>query len=195
LNRFPPGTADYVTHKVLGDYIRDTAVTTGVQEVTQYNTNVRRVWKSGGLWTVETTTLRTDDTGVFKLEESSHVSILMTTPITQLMLAQDVDAVVVASGHYQTARVPSTPGLADWKRRWPDRVQHSKSYRRPDYSQSKVSKTYAVKTPYLQPQTEPVPELSNHWWKCISNGYCARTRPLFKQDIPKPKEWHIRSSC
>jgi hypothetical protein len=41
------------------------------------------------------------------------------------------DAVVVASGHYHAPKVPNTPGLADWKRLWPERVKHSKSYRSP----------------------------------------------------------------
>lgn len=47
------------------------------------------------------------------------------------MFAQEFDAVVVASGHYHTAKIPNTPGLADWKREWPDRVNHSKGYRSP----------------------------------------------------------------
>ncbi|KAI4943457.1 hypothetical protein J4E91_009367 [Alternaria rosae] len=33
--------------------------------------------------------------------------------------------------------VPDTPGLAEWKRRFPGRVQHSKSYRRPENAQDK----------------------------------------------------------
>ncbi|KAI4668800.1 uncharacterized protein J4E78_002628 [Alternaria triticimaculans] len=48
------------------------------------------------------------------------------------------DAVVVASGHYHTPRIPDTPGLAEWKRRFPGRVQHSKSYRRPENAEHKV---------------------------------------------------------
>jgi hypothetical protein len=82
LNQFPPETEDYVTHKVLGDYIQDTALATGVHEVTHYNTSVRRVWKRDRLWTVETALLRINDTAEFKLEESSHVSILISAFIT-----------------------------------------------------------------------------------------------------------------
>ena len=41
------------------------------------------------------------------------------------------DTVVIASGHYHVCRVPNIPGLAEWKRKWPSRVQHSKNYRRP----------------------------------------------------------------
>jgi hypothetical protein len=44
---------------------------------------------------------------------------------------------VVASGHYHAPKVPNTPGLSDWKGRWPDRVQHSKGYRSPDFAQGK----------------------------------------------------------
>lgn len=44
---------------------------------------------------------------------------------------------MVASGHYHAARVPNTPGLAEWKRKWPTRVQHSKGYRTPKEYQGK----------------------------------------------------------
>ena len=33
--------------------------------------------------------------------------------------------------------MPNTPGLADWKRTWPDRVNHSKGYRTPKEYQGK----------------------------------------------------------
>ena len=42
------------------------------------------------------------------------------------------DAVIIASGHYHACRIPDIPGLAAWKASWPDRVQHSKTYRRPE---------------------------------------------------------------
>jgi cation diffusion facilitator CzcD-associated flavoprotein CzcO len=45
---------------------------------------------------------------------------------------QGFDSVVVASGHYHSPNVPDIPGLKEWKKRWPDRVQHSKGYRKPD---------------------------------------------------------------
>jgi cation diffusion facilitator CzcD-associated flavoprotein CzcO len=139
LNRFPAGTQDYVTHKVLGDYIKDTAISTGVHKVTQYNTNVKNVSKSGETWTVETATLQTDTAGAVELKTSSQVSIILTAFAIILTPDQHFDAVVVASGHYHAARVPDTPGLAEWKRRWPDRVQHSKRYRKPEDAQNKVS--------------------------------------------------------
>ena len=77
LNRFPAGTGDYVTHDVLGDYIRDTAISTGVHKLTQYNTNVISVSKSGGSWIVETATLQIDTTGEVIRKTRSHVSIVM----------------------------------------------------------------------------------------------------------------------
>ncbi|KAG9192788.1 hypothetical protein G6011_11522 [Alternaria panax] len=121
LNQFPPGTEDYVTHKVLCDYIQATAVSTRVHEVTLYDTDVRSVSKTGKTWTVETATLQADANGALRRNKSS----------------QDFDAVIVASGHYHAPKVPDTPGLADWKRRFPDRVQHSKRYRKPENAQNK----------------------------------------------------------
>lgn len=47
-------------------------------------------------------------------------------------LMQFFDAVVVASGHYHAPNIPDIPGLAAWKKAYPDRVSHSKRYRTPD---------------------------------------------------------------
>lgn len=45
---------------------------------------------------------------------------------------------MVASGHYNTPRLPSIPGLVEWREAYPDRVEHSKSYRRPEQYAGKV---------------------------------------------------------
>ena len=76
LHRFPVGTEDYVTHKVLADYIRDTSISTGVHDVTQYDTNVRNVWKSGETWSVETATLQTNTTGVVGRKSFTQVIVV-----------------------------------------------------------------------------------------------------------------------
>ncbi|KAI8933089.1 hypothetical protein NX059_009732 [Plenodomus lindquistii] len=115
LNEFPKGTEDIVTHDVLKDYIQDTAIRAGVHSDTRYNTEVKRVVKNANKWHVETITLESDKSG-------RTVRTIATT---------EYDSVIVASGHYHAAKVPDTPGLADWKAAWPDRVTHSKSYRKP----------------------------------------------------------------
>ncbi|KAF2626305.1 FAD dependent oxidoreductase [Macroventuria anomochaeta] len=121
LNKFPPGTEDFVSHSVLKDYIQDTAKKTAVDAVTQYNTEVQNVSKNGEKWAVRTATLQTRDDGSLSLNATTS----------------EFDAVVVASGHYHAARVPDIPGLADWKRAYPSRVQHSKGYRKPEDFQGK----------------------------------------------------------
>lgn len=47
----------------------------------------------------------------------------------QLTSPQCFDAVVVASGHYNAPNIPDIPGLADWKRQFPNTISHSKRYR------------------------------------------------------------------
>lgn len=81
---------------------------------TKYNTKVERIEKAGTKWGVRTSTLSSN----CKVSE-------------QLW---SFDAVVIASGHYHTCRIPDFPGLAQWKNKWPTRIQHSKSYRKPDSS-------------------------------------------------------------
>jgi cation diffusion facilitator CzcD-associated flavoprotein CzcO len=74
LNHFPAGTEDYVSHAVLKDYIQDTAVKSGVNELTQYDTEVRNVSKNGKLWSVDTTTLQSDSCGDLTRKSTSTVS-------------------------------------------------------------------------------------------------------------------------
>ncbi|KAF2474659.1 dimethylaniline monooxygenase [Lindgomyces ingoldianus] len=116
LSPFPSGTPDFVSHQVLKKYIQDTAVKAAVHDVTFYNTNVENVRKSGSKWNLEAVTLTPGPLG---------------RP-TRESFIKEFDFVVVASGHYHAPKVPNIPGLADWKRLWPDRVQHSKAYRKPD---------------------------------------------------------------
>lgn len=36
---------------------------------------------------------------------------------------------IVATGHYHAPKVPNIPGLKEWKKAYPSRIQHSKRYR------------------------------------------------------------------
>ena len=142
LNKFPQGTEDFVSHSVLKDYIQDTAIKTEVDAITKYNTEVQNVVKTGNKWVVRTAKLRTTDTGALSQEILTTVSVhsysKKKTP-RPLTSPQNFDAVVVASGHYHSPRVPDIPGLAEWKRLYPDRIQHSKGYRSPKDYQGKVT--------------------------------------------------------
>jgi len=110
-----PGTEEFVPHHVLADYIRDTARANHVEELIQFNTRVTDVKKQGSQWTL----------GVDKIvSDGSRIAVESTS--------EGFDALVIATGHYHAPNVPDLPGLAEWKRKFPDRVWHSKLYRRPD---------------------------------------------------------------
>ena len=49
-----------------------------------------------------------------------------------MTICQVFDGVVIATGNYHACNVPDIPGLKAWKQAHPDRVMHSKLYRRPD---------------------------------------------------------------
>ncbi|KAH7140891.1 FAD dependent oxidoreductase [Dactylonectria macrodidyma] len=110
LNAWKPNTESFADHHVLADYIQDTALKTGVNDLTHFNTQVQYVKKDGGQWKVKTATW-------------DHVQ--------QETTSQDwtFDAIVVASGHYHDPKTPDIPGLSEWKRAFPSRIQHSKGYR------------------------------------------------------------------
>ncbi|RFU25455.1 hypothetical protein B7463_g10880, partial [Scytalidium lignicola] len=118
LNSWKPGTEQISKHNVLASYIQDTASKTGVNDITLFNTKVDLVEKKNenggakGKWHVRTSTL----------EENQK---------TATVKDWEFDAVVIASGHYHAPHVPDIPGLAEWKKTWPDRIQHSKRYRSP----------------------------------------------------------------
>lgn len=77
LNKFPPGTEDFVSHSVLKDYIQDTAAKTNVDAITQYNTDVQNVSKKGDKWALRTATLNVHKDGTQSLNTSTSVRMLV----------------------------------------------------------------------------------------------------------------------
>jgi ACS family pantothenate transporter-like MFS transporter len=73
LNPFPVGTEDYVSHSVLKDYIQDTAAKTGVQRITHYDTEVKKLSKVNGKWKVETVSLEYQPKGGVERKSTSSV--------------------------------------------------------------------------------------------------------------------------
>ena len=121
LAAWPLGTLDFVSQKILEQYIQDISDTNGVKAVTKYNTRVEDVQKQDKTWRVRTTSLE-------KTSGGSRISEKVWR----------FDAVVVASGHYNVPRIPDMPGLSKLKASLPDRVQHSKSYRNPKVFEGKT---------------------------------------------------------
>ncbi|GIZ39400.1 hypothetical protein CKM354_000278500 [Cercospora kikuchii] len=109
--KWKPGTEEFVPHHVLAEYIQDTARANGILDVISFDTRVKHVEKRGDKWIVDLDQVVGDRT---------------------ISSTKDFDSVVVAAGHYHACNVPDIPGLADWKKHFPTRVQHSKRYRRPD---------------------------------------------------------------
>ncbi|KAJ5479973.1 hypothetical protein N7530_005482 [Penicillium desertorum] len=112
LNAWPEGTAPFVKHHVLKEYIQDTSSKAGVDDITKFGARVTRVHKDGPTWTVHWTTLSEDQNPIENSESATF------------------DSVIVASGHYHTPLIPNIRGLPEAKARWPERIFHSKSFRR-----------------------------------------------------------------
>ena len=60
LNDWPPGTADYVNHHVLKDYIQETSKKNGVDSLTIYGARVTDLRKGATEWDLRFLTLRKD---------------------------------------------------------------------------------------------------------------------------------------
>ncbi|KAK8079546.1 hypothetical protein PG997_007364 [Apiospora hydei] len=123
---WPEGSEDFVSQDHLEKYVQRLAEHTGAQEKTLYDTSVESVYKDPGSpqWTVHTRTLVRLVPGENEFEFVDRT--------------WQFDAAVVASGHYNEPRVPNIPGLLDLKRRFPDRVMHSKRYRTPEIFRDKT---------------------------------------------------------
>lgn len=86
INTWPQGTPDFVSHRILNEYIRDTSQKAGVHRKTKYNTKVERIEKAGTKWGVRTSTLSSN----CKVSEQLWVTLspmiyLRTTEQTQVV--------------------------------------------------------------------------------------------------------------
>ncbi|KAL4894896.1 pantothenate transporter [Aspergillus ambiguus] len=115
LRPWPKGTDDFVSHRVLKQYIQDISYVTGVHEATVFGARVTNVYKREDSWRLHWTILRERDSGIVEPYEDTSI----------------FDAVIVASGHYHAPRIPDIPTLSEVKARWPERIRHSKAYRKP----------------------------------------------------------------
>lgn len=104
--------------QVMKRYIEGLVNRRGYQDLVSYDTTVERAEKVGNEWKL---TLR-------KSGEK-----------TDYWWVEWFDAVVVASGHYSVPYVPHIEGLAEWAKRKPGSVIHSKQFRGRDDFKGKVS--------------------------------------------------------
>ena len=117
LGPWPDGTEQKISQELAEKYIQTLATEHGVSDVTLLHTRVDEVkpTPAGTGWEVRTVSLEKRRDGSPRLKECLW----------------HFDLVVVATGHYCTPRIPYYPGLKDWKTAFPDRIIHSKQYRRP----------------------------------------------------------------
>lgn len=96
-------------------------------------TSYRRVDKvektSDGKWKVDTSWLTPDGSAIDSTNTEVCCGNPSLAPSVLLTSRQLFDAVVVANGNYHATNIPNIPGLADWQRRFPTKIRHSKSYR------------------------------------------------------------------
>lgn len=126
------GTGDFAGVRDIGKYIQGFARTFYVEPLVKYSTRVEKLEKIGEKWRLSSTTLVRCGPGSPTKKHEHDVSLTFNLLWVLTEFRQIFSAVVVASGHYHACRVPDIPGLTEWKAAWPDRVQHSKGYRKPD---------------------------------------------------------------
>lgn len=115
LGPWPEGLESFVRQRHIEEYIQKLALDHGVDAVTSFHTRVDEIRKTpqGTKWEVRFITLGNGEAGCRLVEGSSQF-----------------DQVVVASGHFNMARLPDIEGFKAWKTTHPLRLTHSKQYRR-----------------------------------------------------------------
>lgn len=113
---WPVGTRAPIDHCDVVAHLEDIARVHHVEDKIRFRTRVEALSKR-------------DRDGRWELRTASLVISSASYAIERSVL--DFDAVVVATGRYNEPRVPDIPGLASWKRNFPDRISHSKQYRTP----------------------------------------------------------------
>jgi hypothetical protein len=77
LAEWPDGTPDYVNHSVLKDYIQTIASTTGVDQITRYDTRVTKLEKSGGKWHLAYSRMQKADGQTPQMKSGEQVSLIV----------------------------------------------------------------------------------------------------------------------
>jgi ACS family pantothenate transporter-like MFS transporter len=145
INSWKSNTPPNVNHRIISDYIQDTAAKFNIPECTLYNTRVEHVSKIKNLWRVQTTSLAgrgsktSKKTKTWVGTDPSHMDSTNAN--------KEFNFLVVATGHYHACKVPDIPGLKKWKTSWAGRVKHSKGYRSPEEYENQV----CFKTPCVTP--------------------------------------------
>ena len=117
LARWPEGTPNFVSQNMMDEYIQRVSKDHGVDAVTHYGIRVDKAVFDEVKEEWQVRTARIESSGGTFRRSIEHWTF---------------DALVVASGHYNAPKVPDFPGLKLLKSMYPNRVQHSKSYRKPD---------------------------------------------------------------
>lgn len=127
------GTSMFPTRATIEEYLNDYSADLQVE----YDTEVVDVYRQSRIrprdWKVVTKRVDQPDKG----EEDKN------DPQTT---SRDFDFVVVATGTFDKPFVPDYPGLDTWKEVFPDRIIHSKSYRRAEDFSGKVCIINLVRT-------------------------------------------------
>ncbi|EXJ93599.1 hypothetical protein A1O1_01991 [Capronia coronata CBS 617.96] len=118
---FPEEDPLFPGHPAVLRYLNDYA--DEVRHLIHFHTAVRDV------------TLNTDN----KSSSQEKWSLLAEDLRTKQTISREYDAIIVANGHYTVPYVPDIKGLTDWNATYPDRILHSKAYRKPeDFRNKKV---------------------------------------------------------
>lgn len=170
----------FLTYKELSNRVERLIEKENLYNHIRTNTRVESVYKKGTKWVVVTRQNKKKDS-----EEWYH---------------EEFDAVVVANGHYTVPYFPHIEGLANYNKKYPGTIIHSKAYR--DRNIFKGKKVLVVGSSFsslnliqyafpLAKQTflsKRGPHLVFPWIEKASFSHGINVKPTIKKFIPERKE-------
>jgi cation diffusion facilitator CzcD-associated flavoprotein CzcO len=108
---WPQDSQLFPTHDTVLKYVDDYGK--DVQHLVQYGTQVVNAEPASGAY-------------------DSSWRVRVRQPGSGKEIEQDFDALIVANGHFIVPFVPDIEGIREWDARYPNRLSHSKYYRRPE---------------------------------------------------------------
>jgi cation diffusion facilitator CzcD-associated flavoprotein CzcO len=121
---FPEDEDPYRPHHIILDYLKRFSEHYELDPLISLNTSVELARKN-------------KENGSWKLSLNKH-TVYPSGLIKEERWQEEFDAILVASGRHQEPYVPDFKDLLAYNKTWPDKVTHSKQFRRPEDFSKKV---------------------------------------------------------
>ena len=124
---WPEDTPWYISHTRVHQYFKDYATEYGLYDLVEFNTSVEFVERKQQQLTTEDEKEEEDEGWLVTVRKREELDDGM---VRYKSWTESFDAVVMASGGFHRPQIPDFKYLREYDEQWPERIMHSKQYRR-----------------------------------------------------------------